>query len=297
MRRHSSRSRSAWARQASSSGSSASASPWRAAAARMPERRRHMPSRLGWAATRAACAGGLAIVLLSAAPAIAGPLLDRGAGYVVAAHSELVASSPGAGSVVATPPQELRLVFSEPIDPGYTSLDVLDRNSATILSNAGRPDPADPRVLVAQLPAGTIAGSGLFTVQWRTLSAADGHVERGFFTFGVGDVTPAAAAAADAGGTGGLHSGHSAGIVAVEIPGKVLGYGGSMLALGLAILGFLAIRPAARSEGGAEPVPEPGPPEDPVAAPAPGRGSRRRDGRDRRPMGATARPAARSVPT
>jgi putative copper export protein/methionine-rich copper-binding protein CopC len=199
---------------------------------------------------RAASAACLAIALLALAPVV-GPRVDPAAGYLVAAHSALVASSPGAGSVVTTAPSELRLVFSEPVDPGFTSLDLLDSSGAALLSNVGEPDPADPRVLVAVLPAGTIPRAGLFTVRWRTLSASDGHVTRGFFTFGVGDVTAAEVGAADAGGSGGLHGGHAAGIVVVEIPGKVLGYGGSMLAFGLAILGFLVLRPAARGEAAA----------------------------------------------
>ena len=197
--------------------------------------------------TRAASAAGLVVALLALAPVV-GPQVDPASGYLVAAHSALVASSPGAGAVVATAPGELRLVFSEPFDPGFTSLDLLDDSGAEVLSNVGEPDPADPRVLVADLPAGTIPGAGLFTVLWRTLSASDGHVTRGFFTFGVGDVTAAEVGAAVAAEGGGLHGGHAAGIVAIEIPGKVLGYGGSMLAFGLAILGFLVVRPAARAE-------------------------------------------------
>jgi putative copper export protein/methionine-rich copper-binding protein CopC len=206
---------------------------------------------LARAAARTTSAAGLALALLAVAPFVVGPWLGRPAGFVVEAHSELVASSPGAGTVVATSPDELRLVFSEPFDAGYTSLDVLDGSGTAVLSNVGTQDPTDARVLVAVLPSGAIAGPGLFTVRWRTLSASDGHVARGFYTIGVGDVTAAAVGAAEAGGSGDLHSGHSAGIVAVEIPGKILGYGGSMLAVGLAILGFLVLRPAARGESGA----------------------------------------------
>ena len=252
------------------------------------------------AVARAGCAAALAIVLLAGVPVAAGPWVDRVAGYLVAAHSELLASDPGVGAVVATAPSQIRLVFSEPIDARYTGLDVADSSGTVILSNLGRPDPADPRVLVAELPAGTVSGPGLFIVRWHTLSAADGHVENGFYTFGIGDVTVAPAGATDAGASGGLHSGHSAGIVAVEIPGKVLGYGGSMLAVGLMVLGFLVLRPAALDEIGLETGEDRGHPDEPTggpggpggegfAPPAGSRGGRGRRGRDSRRAGAGAR--------
>ena len=41
-----------------------------------------------------------------------------------------------------------------------------------------------------------------------------------------------------------LHGGHSGGTAAAEVQGKVLAYGGSMLAVGLAILAWLVLRPA-----------------------------------------------------
>ena len=93
--------------------------------------------------------------VLLAGPVLAGPALDRDAGLVAVGHSQLVSSSPGAGEVVATPPTEIRLVFSEPIDPAYTSLDLLDGTGKAILVGAGTADPSDPRTLVAPIPAGS----------------------------------------------------------------------------------------------------------------------------------------------
>jgi copper transport protein len=167
---------------------------------------------------------------------------------VAVGHSQLVSSSPGAGEVVASPPSEIRLVFSEPIDPRYTSLDLLDGTGRAILVGAGAPDPADPHVLVATLPAGTaLPADDFYTVNWRALSAADGHSTQGFLTFGVGNVVGSHAhdgGAGTAASTGDLHGGHSGGAAAAEVQGKVLGYGGSMLAVGLAILAWLVLRPA-----------------------------------------------------
>ena len=67
-------------------------------------------------------------------------------GAVVAAHSQLVSSIPGAGEAVDTPPTELRLQFSESIAAGYTSFDLLDGTGKTLLLTAGigRPDRRPP---------------------------------------------------------------------------------------------------------------------------------------------------------
>ncbi len=199
-------------------------------------------------ARRAALALAAAAAVLLVGPVAAGPALDRSTGFVAVGHSQLVSSSPGAGDTVTTPPTEIRLVFSEPVEPRYTSLDLLDPHGKAILVGAGSPDPTDPRTLVASIPAGTTLTDGVYTVNWRALSAADGHSTDGFVTFGVGAAATGDHAGHDAtsssGGSGGLHSGHSGGAAIAEIQGKVLAYGGTMLAFGLAVLGWLVLRPA-----------------------------------------------------
>jgi copper transport protein len=200
-------------------------------------------------ASRALVALAAAAAVLLGGPVLAGAEVDRSAGFAVVAHSQLVSSQPGAGETVPAPPTEIRLAFSEPIDPGYTSLDLLDGTGRAILVGVGAPDPTDPRILVAAIPPGTTMPlDSLYTVDWRALSAADGHTTQGFLAFGVGNVTiggQAAGGPGAAGSTGGeLHGGHSGGAVAAEIQGKVLAYGGAMLAFGLAILAWLVLRPA-----------------------------------------------------
>ena len=189
-----------------------------------------------------------AVALLISGPVLAGPEIDRAAGLVALGHSQLVSSSPGAGEVVAAAPAEIRLVFSEPVDASYTSLDLLDGTGKAILIGVGAPDPTDPRTLVAAIPAGSpLPVNGLYTVNWRALSAADGHTTDGFLTFGIGQVDIGGSSGHGTTGTNGsgaLHGGHSGGIAAAEIQGKVLAYGGSMLAFGLAILAWLVLRPA-----------------------------------------------------
>ena len=76
--------------------------------------------------------GVIAFMAMLAAPAFPG-----GAGSHVLAHAQLVASSPGAGAIVAESPAELRLIFSEVLEAQVTSLDVVAQDGTSILRAAG----------------------------------------------------------------------------------------------------------------------------------------------------------------
>ncbi|MEO8230176.1 MAG: copper resistance protein CopC [Chloroflexota bacterium] len=200
-------------------------------------------------APRALLTLGAAAAVLLSGPVLTGPVFDRSIGFVALGHSQLASSQPGAGETLAAPPTEIRLVFSEPIDPRYTSLDLLDGTGRAVLLGVGAPDPTDPHILVAAILPGTnMPLDSLYTVDWRALSAADGHTTQGFLAFGVGKISIGGQAAGGPGAagmaTGELHGGHSGGAAAAEIQGKVLAYGGAMLAFGLAILAWLVLRPA-----------------------------------------------------
>ena len=95
---------------------------------------------------------------LGAATGLALSVLLLVAAGTATAHSQLVSSSPGAGQVVATSPTQIRLVFSEPIEGRYTSLDLLDGTGKQLLGGVGSVDPADPNALIVQvvdpLPSG-----------------------------------------------------------------------------------------------------------------------------------------------
>ena len=177
----------------------------------------------------AAVIAGLAAVLVG--PVAAGPIAPA-----VSAHSQLVSSSPGAGDVVPTSPTEIRLVFSEPIEPRYTSLDVLDGEGKAIVLDVGSADPADDHILVAPVPA---LSAGSYTVNWRAVSAADGHVTQGFITFGVGAGSSGGEGSSNPSNSGDLHAGHSGGQVIADLEGKTANYGGLLLAFGLGLLALL----------------------------------------------------------
>ena len=179
-------------------------------------------------AWRLASAGALFALLM-------GPALPGAAGGRVLAHAQLVASSPGSGTIVPEAPDEIRLVFSEPLEAGLSSADVADLNGNALLTRAGAVDPDDPYALV--VTGAPLEDGGIYLITWRSLSAADGHAAHGFFFFGVGDVPGTLA-----GGPGGMvHSGTNP----VNVIGRWLTYAGILLALGIAVFHRFVLRRAA----------------------------------------------------
>ena len=171
-------------------------------------------------------AGAIAVIALHAAPALPGA-----AGGSVLAHAQLVTSSPASGAVLPESPEELRLVFSEPLEGQVTSLDLAALDGTPILERAGEVDPEDPHALVVAAPE---LADGIYTITWRSLSSADGHIIEGFLHFGVGDVEgdlPGAASQAAQG---------DAEIIGVV--GRWLTYLGLLAAIGLAAFHRLVLR-------------------------------------------------------
>ncbi len=178
---------------------------------------------------RAWRAGAVAGVLaLLVAPALPGGSDDH-----VLAHAQLVASSPAAGAVLPQSPDELRLVFSEPLEAGLSSLDVYGQDGKPLIDHGGEIDPADPYALVVARPD---LPDGVFSLTWRSLSSADGHSAEGFFTFGVGNVV---VQGATSGGSGHVEADP------LTLVGRWLTYLGLLLALGVAVFHWLVIRDGA----------------------------------------------------
>jgi methionine-rich copper-binding protein CopC len=125
---------------------------------------------------RRALAALLAATVVAALPA------------AVAAHSELESSSPAAGEVVVGGPTEITGEFSEPVDPGRSSLELRGPDGARI-ARGGVPEggPAT-RMTIAGIPP---LAPGRYTVRWTTVTADDDGVERGTFRFSVEAATPA----------------------------------------------------------------------------------------------------------
>ena len=171
-------------------------------------------------------AGVTAVLALLAAPALPGT-----AGSRVLAHAQLVASSPASGAVLPEPPDELRLVFSEPLEEQVTSLDLKALDGTPILERTGEVDPEDPHALVV---AGPDLADGIYSITWRSLSAADGHITEGFLHFGVGEVEGDLPGAS-------THEVHGDADV-IGVVGRWLTYLGLLAAIGLAAFHRLVLR-------------------------------------------------------
>ncbi len=103
---------------------------------------------------------------------------------IVLAHANLVRSDPAANAILADPPQEIRLWFSETISPEFSSAQLLDINGRPVKLTGIRVDAADPTLMILTLPD---LSAGLYSVRWRVLSATDGHFTQGPLVFGVGE--------------------------------------------------------------------------------------------------------------
>jgi methionine-rich copper-binding protein CopC len=97
------------------------------------------------------------------------------------AHAKLESSEPAAGSTLERSPSQLRLRFSEPLEPAFSKIRLLDAANAGIALPDAGVDKADNRAMVARLP---LLRAGEYHVQWSAM-ANDGHKTKGEFTFRV----------------------------------------------------------------------------------------------------------------
>ncbi len=102
-----------------------------------------------------------------------------------AAHALLVRAQPAANGTVASSPRLIVLTFSEPVDASLSAARIVDSRGrpapGVAAARAVAGDPYQLRLaLTATLPR------GVYTVDWRTVSALDGHVAAGAYAFGVG---------------------------------------------------------------------------------------------------------------
>ena len=95
------------------------------------------------------------------------------------AHAFMERAAPAVGSVVHGAPTQVELKFSQPLEPVFSDLKVLDGNGKRIDRNDKAVDPSDKTVMRVSLPALT---PGTYKVVWRALSI-DTHVSQGDYTF------------------------------------------------------------------------------------------------------------------
>jgi copper resistance protein C len=97
----------------------------------------------------------------------------------VEAHAFLRDAEPGVGSTVQASPKEVRIRFTEDIEPAFSSIQVFDASGKEVDKHDVHLDRSDRAMLHVSLPR---LGAGIYKVVWRVVSV-DTHVTNGNFTF------------------------------------------------------------------------------------------------------------------
>lgn len=168
--------------------------------------------------TRSALAAAVALVtLLVAVPA-------------ASAHAILLRAEPAISGVTPTPPDEMLLQFTEPVEPRFSQIEVTDRDGTSVTRGPVTSADDAASLVVALQPS---LGDGWYRVEWHALSV-DGHRIQGVFPFGVGDAGPVPEIGTLAGG----------GVATSSIVLRFLMLVGLIGAVGLAAFRLLLVRPA-----------------------------------------------------
>jgi copper transport protein len=114
------------------------------------------------------------LLRLAAVVALSGMIAPRTA----SAHAALLGSSPKNGSVLSSPPPEVRLLFSEEIVPELCHVEISGVESASRMLGVRRDSHDARRIIVPLSPL----SAGAYTVTWRVVSA-DGHTVSGSLKF------------------------------------------------------------------------------------------------------------------
>lgn len=115
-----------------------------------------------------------------------------------AAHAELIETTPADGATVMGTPDELVAVFDDELLVDASSLSI--RNAQGERLAVGHVDPEEPtHLVIGDVPDLAV---GTYEMRW-TAGTADGHVERGTWTFTVAQATETPAPSPTPGETAG----------------------------------------------------------------------------------------------
>ena len=109
-----------------------------------------------------------------------------------ASHANLAQSDPAANSVLETPPSQVTIRFTEPLEPALSEIRVLDSRGERVDLGDSALRPNDPTVMSVSLGP---LNNGAYTVAWTNVSTVDGHRVRGAFLFSVGEPLSVSASA------------------------------------------------------------------------------------------------------
>jgi hypothetical protein len=97
------------------------------------------------------------------------------------AHAFLQRAEPAVGGTVQTSPGEVRIWFTENIEPAFSTVQVFNASGKEVDKRDVHVDRSSPALLQVSLPA---LEPGTYKVVWRVVSV-DTHVTNGNFTFRV----------------------------------------------------------------------------------------------------------------
>jgi copper transport protein len=102
---------------------------------------------------------------------------------LVSAHSTPLRSDPSPNAILDTAPTKIEMWFSEPMEADFSAIRLRDKDGNVLDTPPSAVDPNDPTHIT--LAPGDLS-DGLYTVAWRSVSAADGHPTLGSYAFIVG---------------------------------------------------------------------------------------------------------------
>src|SRR6266567_2236071 len=100
------------------------------------------------------------------------------------AHAVLVRATPSGSESLSQSPAEVALLFSEPLDPVFSGVRVLNASGQPVDKGDTHVDPNNERLLAVSVQPGL--PNGTYRVVWRSLSAIDVHPDAGEYSLFVG---------------------------------------------------------------------------------------------------------------
>jgi hypothetical protein len=94
-------------------------------------------------------------------------------------HAFLNQAAPPVGGQVSASPKEIRLTFSEGIEPRFSGIDLATGDGRTIATGQATADPRDDKQLVLIVPP---LAPGRYRVRWHVVSV-DTHRTEGEYSF------------------------------------------------------------------------------------------------------------------
>lgn len=98
------------------------------------------------------------------------------------AHAVLVKAVPPVGGTVSTSPSDIKITFSEGVEPRFSKITVTSADGRSIETGAASVDSSNPAILT--VPLKTPLQPGSYKVSWHAVSV-DTHATQGNFSFTV----------------------------------------------------------------------------------------------------------------